>query len=119
MAGGGGALRAVFTASHALLPFDVGGLAFRAWGGRRSLAWGPAGKPGKSPEQWSGWVTCVLSDLVPILQALRTPVSLVELLFIGPLLCALLCPGPGTADSKPRLVAGRGGDVCQKSQRQM
>lgn len=39
VAGGGAALLAVFTASHAPLPVDVGGLACRAWGGGRSLAW--------------------------------------------------------------------------------
>lgn len=51
VAGGGAALLAVFTASHAPLPVDVGGLACRAWGGGRSLAWGPARKSGECPGQ--------------------------------------------------------------------
>lgn len=47
MAGGGGALRAVFTASHARLPVDVGSLECWTWGSRRSLALGSGGKVGE------------------------------------------------------------------------
>ena len=47
-----------------------------------------------------GSVAPALIDLIPVPRGAWTPVSLVEQLFIGPLLCVWLSTGPKRAENK-------------------